>query len=475
MPFATCPECRSEQCVVRDMIGLAVPCRRCGTEFVASADGAVKRPPRRVRVVQAGEKRMTFFTVLMTIGLIAALVGVVSLAFVGIIWATRTPESDGPKAVAHAERKTAESRPATPVPSSPTILPSPPAITNPPPSPAPPREDRRSGSLDVEMQPRTPSDPPSTRPPQPPSDRPGTRLPQPTGPAIPSDDGVSKPPQQPRPNGPPDDGFPKPPVKAPPAPILPPKSDESPLGEDDKDDDETPPEVRAALKAARRQLASKVVSERVKGAEAIGELGPAAKSARRTLCRAMLDPSLKVRTAAADALKQVDRDIAEIAVAIVVNLDLGAVLKAGQMESEAEPLTPLVLALGTKQASGSDDGTLGICVSTLSQIAPEDEAANKFVVSMISSKTSQWVRHAAIIGVRGLKHRRLAVRPLMEIAKADVVGNRLAAIESLEHACHEDTVKDVLKLLKAMRFDTSPAIRKAVEETSERIQMTMKK
>lgn len=234
-----------------------------------------------------------------------------------------------------------------------------------------------------------------------------------------------------------------------------------------------PPEVRAVLRIARKQLADPTKpSERVLGADAIGELGPKGRSARRDLCKAMLDVSPKVRTAAADALKKVDREMAEAAIAIAVNLDIGVVQAIASQGAAAEPLTPLVLSLANRRSEG-----LAVCITTLSKIAPDDDAANKFVIQAISyggpslpkSNAHELVRLAAVTAIRGMSHGKLAIQPLMWVAKGDSATNRLAAIATLEAVHDETAAKAVVKFLESMRYDARPEVRKAVEAAVERI------
>src|SRR5262249_33167677 len=60
------------------------------------------------------------------------------------------------------------------------------------------------------------------------------------------------------------------------------------------------------LKAYQRALKSNVTTERVKAAQDIGKLGPAAILAVPDLCEAAVDPSSKVSVAALEALGQVN-------------------------------------------------------------------------------------------------------------------------------------------------------------------------
>jgi hypothetical protein len=126
------------------------------------------------------------------------------------------------------------------------------------------------------------------------------------------------------------------------------------------------PRRSAILKTARNYLKSKKAEDRIKGVDMLGELESKAKTARRDLCEAMLDrASAKVRLAAADSLKKVDKDMAELAIEIGVEMDSSALTRVAALKENGEPLTPLVMEY-TKLVAG---GTIKKSTWTKSDIA----------------------------------------------------------------------------------------------------------
>ncbi|HJT78376.1 MAG TPA: hypothetical protein VJ739_14325 [Gemmataceae bacterium] len=245
--------------------------------------------------------------------------------------------------------------------------------------------------------------------------------------------------------------------------------------------------IQSLLKTYMSSLRSRNFSERLKAAEGIGELGPKAKPARRALCEAMLDPNQRVRTAAADALKRVDPEMAELAISIYVNFSVEAIGKAGQLKEDGEPLTPLVLEFAKQLATGTrgprDVGRgagppLPTCLVTLANIARQDEEANRLMIGLITFQNARYhafwgpyepVHHAAIVAVRDMKNAKRALAPLLVAARTDSETNRLEAIRSLEAIYDENNDKAIRQVLESMRFDKSEAIRKAVEDFMQRL------
>jgi hypothetical protein len=252
-------------------------------------------------------------------------------------------------------------------------------------------------------------------------------------------------------------------------------------------DEEVSPEARALLRSNLNSLLKGRSAERAKAADALGELGAKARSARRALCAAMLDPYPGVRTAAADALKKIDPQMCDLAVSIYVNQDLAVVRSAGELKEDAEPLTPLVVALAQGLESGQlllqpkPKDPLVTCVVTLSRIAPQDEAANQLLIRLVrfvnprydrfygpgARSASERVRRAAIVNVRDMRHAKQALAQLLWAVQTDSETNRLEAIKSLLTIRDPDNEGVIAKTLAALRFDKSVAVRKAVEQAIE--------
>lgn len=116
MPFVTCPNCRMEQTVPREMVGLATPCRRCGVEITVTKAGSAALAPRRVRAVPAAGEPVTLRTVALTAGLIAFLVGVVAFALAIVIWTTRDGKPGGRDVAAQVKPAVTPAQPNSPPP-----------------------------------------------------------------------------------------------------------------------------------------------------------------------------------------------------------------------------------------------------------------------------------------------------------------------------------------------------------------------
>jgi hypothetical protein len=245
------------------------------------------------------------------------------------------------------------------------------------------------------------------------------------------------------------------------------------------EDDAISPETKAIIKTAIGYLKDKKADDRIKGADMLGELGVKAKTARRDLCAALMDKNAKVQTAAADALKRVDSTMAEAALKIYINGDAEAITKLESLGTKAEPLTPLVLEYSKQVAAKSkakkneyDD--LYRCIKVLAAIAPDDEGANKFVISGLAS-TYPKIRQAAVVACRTMTYGKTAILQIADIAKRATIDERMAAIETLVTISDATTKKGIEKVLNAMRFDPDTNIRKAVQDGLDKINSNEKK
>lgn len=239
-------------------------------------------------------------------------------------------------------------------------------------------------------------------------------------------------------------------------------------------DDETP-EIKSILKGFCTDLKSKKVEDRVKAAEAIGELGPKALSACRPLCDAMLDKNAKVQAAAADSLKKVDKTLGDLAVAIYINLSMEAVKQAGLLGPVAEPLCPLIWTMASQICAsekhlGNGDRLL-TCLVALAKTSPNDPGANAMIISGISLAQASGIEqnklalirsHSTVL-IREMKNKKQALRPLLNAAVKDQDAIRVQAIQSLVLIYDVDNDKLITKTLEGMRFDESVPVRNAVD------------
>jgi hypothetical protein len=228
-------------------------------------------------------------------------------------------------------------------------------------------------------------------------------------------------------------------------------------------------ETKSILKLNLDNLASPRPADRAKAAAALGELGEKAMTARRPLCSAMLDVNEKVRVAAADALKKIDPEIQRLAVAIVINKDRTAIQTACQLKENGEPLTPLIMDLA-KPLLGVTKGQsdLGLCIQSLAEIAPDDTAVNKLVLTCLISPNAHY-RQVSLNVILKMKNKKQAVPQLLQIAKSDTEGLRIKAIQTLLELVDEDNQEKILKVIEGMRFDRSEAVRSAVDRAVEKL------
>lgn len=245
--------------------------------------------------------------------------------------------------------------------------------------------------------------------------------------------------------------------------------------------DEDPPEVRAIASKLKDDLKSKTAGVRASAYKAMGELGDKGRSLRRTMCEGMLDKNDAVKTAAADALKQVDPDMAKLALGIYINRDIRAVAEAGDLGEKGEPLTPLVFALATSYSPmASAPGLtfeqrearrhLIICVNALVAIAPADLAVNKAVITMLSNPVPD-LRAGAVGKVTLLKNRKAALPALLNLAAspAEPVPTRVTALTSVPDCVDENTREAARKRVEALRFDQQPLVRDAVDNVLKKL------
>jgi hypothetical protein len=255
--------------------------------------------------------------------------------------------------------------------------------------------------------------------------------------------------------------------------------------------DEPSPEVKAQIKLHTSTLrTSKKSAERAKAAEALGALGGSGMSARRDLCQSMMDSAPSVRKAAADALRKIDEPMYKLATAIFINVDVNAIENARLLGQNAEPLTPLILKVGsntltTMQAlaaklddfsTSSNTQLYSACISVLSEIAASDPAANKFVIGALSfqlptiprapphyKRDAPALRLRAIKSVRKMANVKQALKPLQTIVNSDISQNRIAATDLLVEIADNDNKAAIKKTLEAQRFNEDANFRQAVD------------
>jgi HEAT repeat protein len=231
--------------------------------------------------------------------------------------------------------------------------------------------------------------------------------------------------------------------------------------------EETRPEVKALIKANTVELlSSKVVAQRVKAAQVLGELGEQGKPARAALCRAMLDSSADVRAAADDALKKIDPKLQYIALALATTDDLAkrrALLeKIGRLEEDVEPLVPLVGKIALDSAAAQDTFSLRQELTVLGRIGKKNLQACRLVASGLNNPDPE-VRRLALQALARMKHGRLALPNIIRVMKTDAPENRVAAIEALTALADGSTEELLAAAIAGQRHHADERVRNAVD------------
>jgi HEAT repeat protein len=231
----------------------------------------------------------------------------------------------------------------------------------------------------------------------------------------------------------------------------------------------TPPSVEALLRGNMLALQSKKPSERVQAARVLGGLGEEGKPARRLLCRAMLDPVIAVRVAAADALKNIDPRTHHQAVELKVAIDNNDAVRVAtllemiqKLEDDGEPLAPLVAHVAKLSASTGTNALLTSALTTLSRIGRKD-LSSFLVIAAALTHRDPLVRAVALHGLVGMKHGRLAAPRILVLLKIDISANRIAAIEALTALADEGTEEIIYKAIHDQRYHPDAEVRQAVE------------
>lgn len=245
--------------------------------------------------------------------------------------------------------------------------------------------------------------------------------------------------------------------------------------------DDPTPETKALIAKLREDMKSKTVATRVAAYKSVGELGEKGKSQRRALCEGMLDANPKVRTAAADSLKQIDEPMYKLALGVVIDKDTKDVVAIGKLGTAGEPLTPILLNYATSVVPVASmkvlsleaqraRATLYACISSLVAIAPEDEGVNKAVVAMLGNPHPDLRAHA-LKHIAALKNKKQALKGVLALAGSSVDESavRAAAVTLLPQLVDENTGPPTKKALETLRFDTSEAVREAVAKSIEAI------
>jgi hypothetical protein len=233
----------------------------------------------------------------------------------------------------------------------------------------------------------------------------------------------------------------------------------------------------------RRLLNDKDPKARRKAALELENLGKKAWTARRALCAAMLDSEPAVARAAQDVLREIDRALHLYATAILINRDMSAVRRAGELGGLAEPLTPLMVHIASDTSSSLI--LVKEAVKTLAAIAPADKWAAQCMAQLLSRRDRVDVWETVVIELRKMEYRVEAGIQVLEVAKEIRIpeGIRREAIVTLlsvldrlrlrpgEVKKNTKIQKQIQTELWELRLDPSPAVRQLVLDNKDRIKL----
>ncbi len=236
---------------------------------------------------------------------------------------------------------------------------------------------------------------------------------------------------------------------------------------------ESPPGVKAIIRANALALYSKRASDRLQAARALGGLAEEGKPARRLLCGAMLDPVIAVRVAAADALKNIDPKMHYLAVVLATENDadrLSTLLgKIQKLEDDGEPLAPLVAYVVKFAASKGINTLLTTALTTLSRIGKKDLSSYRVIATALTNR-DPLIRAIALRGLARMKHGKLAVPRILALLKMDIPINRIAAIKALAALADESTEEIIAEAIATQRYHNDASVRRAVETALNKIE-----
>jgi HEAT repeat protein len=207
----------------------------------------------------------------------------------------------------------------------------------------------------------------------------------------------------------------------------------------------------------------KLIDQRLKTIKAMAQLGPRGKSASRVLCDALLDPSARVRLAAADALANVNPTLHRLVIPIMVDRELETrlecVRKIGQLGVEGKPAAPVVVYFKEQHQGGA------LAVDVLAAIAPDDKTVTASLATWLTRDSDPYVRLAA---VKALPHMQGAKDHAGAIAQA-LRGDPLDAVRAAAASALGELGRDADQVLRLARTDPSARVREAAERALEKI------
>lgn len=227
----------------------------------------------------------------------------------------------------------------------------------------------------------------------------------------------------------------------------------------------------ADLDALLKDLKNTKPATRAKAAKAIGEVGADARPALRPLVAAMLDPSPAVRVAAADAVKAIDRETGERALNFLLNPTGYMFEQTAQLGRAAEPLLPIILFYGRTQTFKGKPipqckvGAWAMLKAAVS-ISPRDPDVQAFVLSYIAKPIHEDALLVALEAAPDVSDKAAMRRHVIALLGGKQFSS-LATIRTvtLLAGIADGESKDAIrKAIESHRFNTSPGVRKAVDD-----------
>jgi hypothetical protein len=194
-------------------------------------------------------------------------------------------------------------------------------------------------------------------------------------------------------------------------------------------------EVAAAVK----MLASKKTDERVKGCEALGKMGDGSKPALEHLCKAAVDDNSKVKGAALDAIRKVDKQ----AFGWLTRdpLDVIQISREGDKAAHMKwPVIKYIVRMSNPQTK-QDRIQLQYAVECVYKIAPKDPDVGTVIISGLWSPVSDFCWKA----LPNLPNARDAVPDIIKKTDSATVGKHAPVLARLSDKDNRSAIEKCLK------------------------------
>jgi hypothetical protein len=236
------------------------------------------------------------------------------------------------------------------------------------------------------------------------------------------------------------------------------------------------PETKALISRLVDESKSKSVSVRVSAFKSMGELRDRGASVRRRVVEGMLDPDVKVRREAADALAKIDPAMHKLAISIQLERSQQALAAARNRGEESDPLIPLIRVMASSYVPELSKGlpdsrqiarkNLVACIESLAIIGKSDPVVSDTIMSLLANSTKDSeLCGVAMQNVVKLKSKRLAAPTIFAIAEGKRPGPQMLAVKLLPEIVDENNVERAQKLCASLRFDPSPTVRATADQT----------